>query len=281
MFFVLRDTSGRGTNYGYTEDCSNGVAFRQVVDADCPWDSSLNRGNRRIMAPLRNTLISSETDREAVARPERRQQPRHRVRDAQGTLGWHEENEEITVRMTVIDLSGAGAAVLADRGAPVGHPVWVRLDSGTVGCERMDARVVSTSAETTGMHIVRMQFTSWLPVGNVLEQHEEHRVWQRYPAREKRASLIWLDRGVEQTFPGELMNISGGGAAVITDAPVPALDPVWLTLSAGPDPITPVESRLVAVSIDASGLRVARLKFVEACPMGLFERVVHGAQGEK
>ncbi len=229
------------------------------------------------MAPLRNTAISSHADQEAVARPERRQQPRHRLRDATGTLGWDDKNDSITSRMTVIDLSGAGAAVLAESSPPADHPVWIRLDSGALGCERLEARVVSTSAETSGMHTVRLQFISWLPVLNVLEQHEEHRLWQRYPAREKRALLTWLERGIELTFPGELMNISGGGAAVVTDAPVPALEPVWLTLSEGPDPISPVEARLVAISIDASGLKVARLRFVEACPMALFERAVHGA----
>ncbi len=228
------------------------------------------------MAPLPNTAISSQADQEAVARPERRQQPRHRLRDASGTLGWGDKDDPITSRMTVIDLSGAGAAVLAESTPTVDHPVWIRLDSGALGSERLEARVVSTTA-TSGMHTVRLQFISWLPVLNVLEQHEEHRLWQRYPAREKHASLIWLERGVELTFPGELMNISGGGAAVVSDAPVPALEPVWLTLSEGSTPITPVESRLVASSIDPSGLRVARLRFVEACPMALFERAVHGA----
>ena len=130
------------------------------------------------------------------------------------------------------------------------------------------------------MFMVRMQFTSWLPLGNVLDQHEEHRFWQRYPARETRAQLIWLDRDIEQTLPGELMNISGGGAAVITDAKVPAEQPVWLTLGASSDTLAPVESRLVAISIDASGLRIARLRFVEPCPMQLFELAVHGTPSQ-
>jgi hypothetical protein len=126
------------------------------------------------------------------------------------------------------------------------------------------------------MYMVRMRFTSWMPLESVLDQHEEHRFWQRYPARETRARLVWLDGDVENAFPGELLNISGGGAAVITDAMVPAGQPVWLTLEAGPAALTPVEARLVAVSIDASGLRIARLRFVEPCPMHLFELAVHG-----
>jgi PilZ domain len=258
-----------------------GRALGQVVEADYPWDSFPNRGNRRIMTALQNTELRLEVSQRPDAIPERRQQPRHRLRDAPGTLGWCDNEEQIKSRMTVISISGAGASVVADRCPTVGQPVWIRLDSGAVGSERLDARVVSTSTEAAGMSMVRMQFTSWLPLGNVLDQHEEHRLWQRYPARETRASLIWLDRDIEQTFPGELMNISGGGAAVITSAMVPAEQPVWLTLGPGADTFAPVESRLVAISIDASGLRIARLRFVEPCPMQLFELAVHGTPSQR
>ena len=70
-----------------------------------------------------------------------------------------------TARMTVVDISGAGAAVLADRCPTVDQTVWIRLDSGAAGSERLEARVVATSAEASGKHIVRLQFTSWLPFG--------------------------------------------------------------------------------------------------------------------
>jgi hypothetical protein len=259
---------------------ATGLALGQVVEADYPWDSCPNRGNRRIMAALHNTALLPAVSQKPDAMAERRQGPRHRLRDAPGTLGWCDQDDQINSRMTVASISGAGAAVLADRCPTVGQPVWIRLDSGVVGSERLEARVVSTSAEASSMYIVRMQFTSWLPLGNVLEQHEEHRLWQRYPARETRASLIWLDRDVEQTFPGELMNISGGGAAVITSAMVPAEQPVWLTLGTRSDTFAPVESRLVAISIDASGLRIARLRFVEPCPMQFFELAVHGTPSQ-
>jgi hypothetical protein len=178
--------------------------------------------------------------------------------------------------MTVIDISGAGAAVLAGR-APLGdQPAWIRLESGATGAERIEARVVSISAAASGMYIVRMQFKSWVPLGIVLEQHEEHRLWQRYPARETRARLLWLDQQGEQAYPGRLLNISGGGAAVITEAAFPAEGAVWLMLATESAQTTPVEARLVAVSIDPSGVRVARLRFVESCPMDLFELAVHG-----
>ena len=180
--------------------------------------------------------------------------------------------------MTVVDISGGGAAVLAERCPSVDQPVWIRLESGAAGVERVEARVVSTSAHASGKCMVRMQFRSWIPLGHILEQHEEHRVWERYPARETCAKLIWRDAENEQISPGELTNISGGGAAVMTDAKLPTESPIWLTLAAEANAeVAPVECRLVAISIDASGLRMARLRFVEPCPMELFELVVHGA----
>ncbi len=182
--------------------------------------------------------------------------------------------------MTMIDISGVGAAVFACPRTEVGQSVWIRLESSAAGRERLEARVVATSAESSGKHIVRLQFMSWLPICEVLERHEEHRLWQRYPPRETRATLHWIDRTVEQAAPGKLINISGGGAAVMTDAPLPEQEPIWLTLAAGSDPTTPAECRLVAISIDASGSRIARLRFVGACPMDLFELALHGAPRE-
>jgi hypothetical protein len=203
--------------------------------------------------------------------------PRHRLRDAAGTLGWREEEEVFACAMSVVDISGVGAAVLADRCPGVAEPVWIRLESGAAGAERIDARVVTTSAEPGGKFMVRLRFTSWIALGNVLDQHEEHRVWQRYPARETRGKLVWEDREGERAAPAELMNISGGGAAVVTDAVVPEGRPIWLSLAAEEyEEMTPVECELVAMSMDASGLRMARLRFVEPCPMELFETVVHG-----
>ena len=255
-------------------------ALVQVVEADCPGDFSSNPGDRQIMASIHGKTSNAVVNPRPDGGTERRQWPRVRLRDAPGTLGWCEEDEQLTCGITVVDISGAGAAVLAGRSPPVNRAAWMRLDAGAGLAERVEARVVSSCALESGKWIVRMQFTSWIALGNTLEQHEEHRVWQRYPARETHAKLAWLDPDQEHTFPGELMNISGGGAAVITDAQLPAEQSVWLTLCAGPAALTPVECRLVAISIDASGLRIARLRFVEPCPMQLFEIAVHGAPSE-
>jgi PilZ domain len=237
--------------------------------------------DRQMLAPqFADHRVESEVTSRAATTPERRQIPRHRLRDAPATLEWCANGEQISCVVTMLDISGVGAAVLADRSPELSQTVWIRLESSAAGNDRLQTRVVATSAEASGKHIVRLHFTSWLPIGEVLELHEEHRLWQRYPARETRATLLWLDRTVEQALPGKLINISGGGAAVMTDAPLPEQEPIWLTLAAGSDPTTPAECRLVAISIDASGSRIARLRFVGACPMDLFELALHGGPSE-
>jgi hypothetical protein len=231
-------------------------------------------------APRDEKTSNPDVKERSGAKPERRQSLRHRLRDAPGLLEWCEGNEQITCGMKMIDISAGGAAVLADRGPPLDQPVWIRLASGALGSEPLQARVVSTSADPTGKQLVRMQFTSWISIGSVLEEHAEHRLWQRYPARATRASLIWLDDDGEYTVACVLLNISGGGAAVFTDAVLPQEHPLWLTLQGESGATTPVESRLVAISIDVSGLKIARFRFVEACPMDLFELAVHGRSSQ-
>jgi PilZ domain len=110
----------------------------------------------------------------------------------------------------------------------------------------------------------------------VLDQHHEHRQWQRYPAQHKRTSLFWRDQDGEHTVACELINISGGGSALFTDAVLPDKEPLRLTLHVDTEETSPVECRLVALSADASGLQLARLRFVEPCPMDLFELAVYG-----
>jgi PilZ domain len=229
------------------------------------------------MDPLDARLWKPEFDQRSATAPGRRRWPRHRLRDAAGTLAWYHGYEQVICGMSMVDISNGGAAVLTDRGTLVKQPVWIGLDSGAAGPDRLRARVVATASDLSGRYIVRAQFTSSVPLASVLERHEIHQLWERYLARETRAWLAWIDHGIEFTATGHLMNISGGGAAVITDAMLPEKQPIRLTLAAETVALTPVESRLVAISTDASGLRVARLEFVTPCPMDLFELAVHGA----
>jgi hypothetical protein len=260
--------------------------FNKLLKAIAPSIASVLRSSSPAssepptMTPRDDKTPRSDVNQKPGAAPERRQSLRHRLRDAPGLLEWCEGNEQITCAIKMIDISGGGAAVLADRGPPLDQPVRIRLTSGALGSEPLEARVVSTATDPSGGPVVRMQFTSWISFGSALEEHAEHRLWQRYPARETRASLIWRDEEGEHTIACTLINISGGGAAVFTDAMLPDDRPLWLSLQGESAATTPVESRLVGISVDASGLKIARFRFVDACPMDLFELAVHGQSGQ-
>ena len=260
--------------------------FNKALRALAPSIASVLRGSSPTSSdPPTITPRDDKTSRYDVnqtpqAAPERRQSLRHRLRDAPGLLEWCEGNEQITCAIKMIDISGGGAAVLADRGPPLDQPVRIRLSSGALGSEPVEARVVSIATDPSGIPVVRMQFASWISLGSVLEEHAEHRLWQRYPARETRASLIWCDEDGDHTVACALINISGGGAAVFTDAMLPDDHSLWLSLQGESAATTPVESRLVGMSVDASGLKIARFRFVDACPMDLFELAVHGRSGQ-
>jgi hypothetical protein len=52
---------------------------------------------------------------------------------------------------------------------------------------------------------------------------------------------------------------------------------VWFELETDGTVLDPVESRLVVTPLEPSGLKVARIKFVDACTMVLFEQAIHGS----
>jgi c-di-GMP-binding flagellar brake protein YcgR len=207
---------------------------------------------------------------------ERRRAERYTLRDARGRLSWGQGRERVTCEMTVANISGGGAAMLADVAPPADHTVWISLQSRAAAMESLEAQVVATSAEPSGKHRVRVRFASWISLDAILEKHQERRTWQRYPARETRATLFWDEPDVRRAIQGELLNISGGGAAIIAEAAPPDDRPVWLGLGKDPLPINGIEARLVIFSLDPSGLTVVRLRFIDPCPMELFELAIQG-----
>lgn len=221
----------------------------------------------------------SPTDPKNRAPQERRQKARYILRDARGKLTWSEGSDRVTCNMTVLNISGGGAAVLADRAPTTHQTVWLSLKDSMDDTEPWEAHLVATSADPSGKHLVRVRFTFWVPLDAILELHEERRLWQRYPAREKRATLFWVEQDVQHTIPGELLNISGGGAAVITEPHPPANTALFLGLETEAIPIIPIEAKLVVVSLDISGSNVVRLSFVDSCPMEMFELAVYGPNG--
>jgi PilZ domain len=195
-------------------------------------------------------------------------------------MTWTGETGETSCEGSVLNISGGGAAVRGEKLPQVGQTVRLLLCSDSVSVEPVEAQARAISLDAAEKPVVHLRFVQWMPLDALLKDHGERRMWARYPARESRGTLSWLVGSNEKTIPGELLNISGGGAAFVADVQPPPGVPLWLQLDVSArqvDRIDPVESRLVTVSDDPSGMKITHLQFVEPCPMRLFELVVSGS----
>ena len=66
--------------------------------------------------------------------------------------------------------------MLADRAPPADQTVWLSLQTAALGMESLEMHVVATSADPSGKHLVRVRFTSWVPLDAILEKHRERRL---------------------------------------------------------------------------------------------------------
>jgi hypothetical protein len=219
--------------------------------------------------------------RQDTASRERRHSPPYRLHDIRGSLSWQAAEGEVASDLTVMNISGGGATVLAERAPVAGQAVRLHLKCGSARIEPIDALALEVSPDDSGKTVVHLRFARWVPLDAILKGHQEGRLWQRYPARESRATLMWLDGSTERTMPGELLNLSGGGAAVVAEVQPPPGVSIWLQLEAGIPQghrIDPVECHLVSTSTDPSGRKIAHLEFIGPCTMELFGLVVNGAE---
>jgi hypothetical protein len=179
------------------------------------------------------------------------------------------------IRYSLNDMEG-GAAALSERAPAQDRILRLRLDSHWAPKEPLEARLVAASADPSGKQRLRLQFTRFVSLDAIFAQQEERRLWQRYPARETRAMLIWTEDRVERMVRGELVDISGGGAAVAINSEPPSDKPIRFGIESEARAIDQVESRLFVISIEPNGEEIAHLRFVEPCPIALFELAVHG-----
>lgn len=211
---------------------------------------------------------------------ERRSAVRTLLRDVGGRLSWLGEAGPIVREVAVLNISGGGAALLAgDDELRAGQSLQLSLHADPARMGPIEGQVMETSLDSSGRRVVHVRFARWVPLDWLLEKHRERRLWERYPARESRASLSWVEGAAERTIRGELLNISGGGAAFVSDMLPPRGVPIFLRLEADvPEGIRihAVEARLVMTSVDPSGMRIAHVQFVDPCPMDLFELAVDG-----
>jgi hypothetical protein len=103
----------------------------------------------------------------------------------------------------------------------------------------------------------------------------DRRDWQRQPARDTEATLSWQQDDGPQSHPVQLLNIGGGGVALLTVRVPPRGRLLSLRLYSLEK--IPVEGRVVDVKHHhRPGKHLIRIKFAAECPTALFERVVHG-----
>ena len=153
-----------------------------------------------------------------------------------------------------------------------------RLRCESVTVEPIDATVVGTSRHPSWRQTLHLQFDRRLSWGANRATPRDRRLWECYEIRATPASVHWRDGDATRTIRGALLNISGGGAAFGCDIVVPMGVAVWLWLDLGDtdgDELAPVASRVVAVTDDGSGLRIAHLQFVGPCPIPFFDLAVH------
>jgi hypothetical protein len=221
--------------------------------------------------------VCTATERQNEPPEDRRQSPRIRLRDAQIIVSWDQGSEHVTCDGQVLDISGGGARVLVDRAPPAGVSIRLHFGRRLAAMEPLEARCLAISGDDSARHLVRVQFMQWVSLDAIVELHHERRLWQRFPVRETRAKLTLIEDGSEKTIRGKLLNLGGGGAAIIVDVICPADEPLWFELDTDSGAINPVESRLVVTSLDPSGLKIARIKFIDPCPILLFELAIHGS----
>ncbi len=190
---------------------------------------------------------------------------------------WRSEEQDVSSRVVILKLSGAGSSVLADRSPRVGESLRLILPRETASPEPIEAQVVEIWSVPSGRRVVKLRFAQWVPLGPFIAARRERRLWKRYPVRESRASLSWREREGERSVGGDLLNLCMGGAAFRGDILPPSGISIWLRLESAGEAVTPVEGRLLMASFDPGGRWIAHIEFVAPCPPDFFNRAVGGS----
>lgn len=209
---------------------------------------------------------------------DRRKTARHPLHDVRASVTWRAESGDVAREVGVLNVSGGGAALIIGDTPPAGQALRLNLHSRVARMDPIDAEVVGSSVDSEGRRVLHVRFTHWVPLDSLLQHHLERRMWMRYPARWSLVCLTWLEGAAERTIRGELLNISGGGAALIPEVSPPPGVPLRLVPDSCDRQIDPVESRLVTTSVDPAGRTIAHLQFTGPCPMDFFDLAVNGTR---
>ncbi len=226
-----------------------------------------------------NTRIGRVAPRQTDSSPaERRSAPGSLLRDVEGTMILRAEEGDIKFKVKVVNISGGGAAILAEEAPRAGQPLRLTLPSKP-DQQPIEGQVIETRCDPSGGWLVHVRFARWVPLGPFLEAHRDRRLWERYPVRESRSRVTWREGAAEKSICGDLLNICVGGAAFRGEVLPPSGTPIWLALEAGDQQgvrINAVEGRVLMSSFDPSGKRVAHIQFVDLCPSDFLNLAIRG-----
>ncbi len=216
------------------------------------------------------TLQDSRPVPSADMTRERRQWVRFVFPELVTRLSWVDGMETITHLVNLVNVSANGVAVIIEVKPPTNRPCTILFNNGGVLTGPIPASVISVENTQGNRYFVRMRFDP-VPATESLSRHQkERRAWQRVIPRERRASLSWQVNDHPIAVPGDTQDISGGGIAVKTEVSPPWNQAIWLSIGPAGEDVGPVECRLVGVQPDQAGKIIARLAFVDLCPLDLY-----------
>jgi len=207
---------------------------------------------------------------------ERREWVRIVPQNVNVSLSWQGEESRVSYFAELNDISGGGAAILIDVEPPARQPLWLKLNSHEHHMEPIEAVLVGFSRHDSGKILARLKFNSPLASLGSDPLPRERRSQVRFPAREKRALVYWHDRGREWFASAEIVNISGGGAAIQTWEDLPQDRPIQLRLRNEHVQTGQVEARALGTYSDSLKAHITRLEFTEPCPVNLYDLAVFG-----
>jgi hypothetical protein len=98
---------------------------------------------------------------------------------------------------------------------------------------------------------------------------DERRASERYEVDEVRAHLVWGEGGRDRASVA-ILNVSLGGALLITDETPMPVDPVWLWCGLRGESHW-AELEVLARQKAPMGMMMLRVRFLETCPYELFK----------
>jgi PilZ domain len=210
-------------------------------------------------------------DAQRLGMQERRKWVRFILPDLVTRLSWQQGGRTESRLVSLVDISGEVAAVMLDFEPRHNWPYMLRFDNGESDTVTAPAHLIATKAKEHGRILATFKFDLADSPRNYLPKQRERRAWERRVPTQKSAVISWVEKDSEITVNGEVLNLSGGGAAVKIAQRPPAHEPLWLWVGREGQEAGPVECETVGCSPDGEGTLTLRLSFVGLCPLSVFE----------